>query len=135
MSRSSVMGPWAWPWPWSWDNAESHVCSSNGTSSRDGGVVTYRTLNSPYFHANLDLSRSTGRSAGIREYYFEPNEYLPQYCTEAVLRSCLSQLPSITTLFGWTAERAEQDDRLARVSVVPSSGGAVLLSCDRVAVV
>jgi 2-polyprenyl-6-methoxyphenol hydroxylase-like FAD-dependent oxidoreductase len=89
-----------------------------------GGVVTYRTLNSPYFHANLGLSGSSGRRAGVREYFFEPNEYLPQYCTEAVVRSRLSQLPSVTTLFGWTAERVEQDDRRARVSVIPTAGGA-----------
>jgi 2-polyprenyl-6-methoxyphenol hydroxylase-like FAD-dependent oxidoreductase len=88
-----------------------------------GGVITYRSLNSPYVHANLGLSGSSGRRDGVREYFFEPNEYVPQYCTEAVLRSRLSQLPSVTTLFGWTAERVEQDDRGARVSIVPTADG------------
>src|SRR6185437_2260967 len=54
------------------------------------------------------------------DYYFQRNERLPQYCTEAVLRARLEQLPSVTTLFGWTAERVEQDDAGASVTIAPS---------------
>ncbi|MBV9325237.1 MAG: FAD-dependent monooxygenase [Chloroflexi bacterium] len=90
-----------------------------------GGVTTYRTLDSPYYHAmGRDQSGRSGRGAGVREYYFQLNERLPQYCTEAVLRDRLKQLPSVTTLFGWTAERVAQDRDAASVSVVPSGEGA-----------
>ncbi|MBV9580939.1 MAG: FAD-dependent monooxygenase, partial [Chloroflexi bacterium] len=94
-----------------------------------GGVTTYRTLNSPYFlaqgHAQgHDLSARSGRGAGVRDYYFQSNERLPQYCTEAVLRERLKQLPSVKTLFGWTAERVEQDADGASVTVVPSGESA-----------
>jgi 2-polyprenyl-6-methoxyphenol hydroxylase-like FAD-dependent oxidoreductase len=85
-----------------------------------GGVTTYGNLMSPYFHA---MGGRTGRGAGVQDYYFQRNERLPQYCTEAVLRDRLKQLPSVTTLFGWTAERVEQDDAGASVSIVPSAEG------------
>jgi 2-polyprenyl-6-methoxyphenol hydroxylase-like FAD-dependent oxidoreductase len=83
-----------------------------------GGVTTYGNLMSPYFHAGQAFS---GRGSRVRDYYFEMNERLPQYCTEAVLRDRLDQLPSVTTLFGWTAQRVEQDGAQAHVSIAPSS--------------
>ncbi|HEY1294955.1 MAG TPA: FAD-dependent monooxygenase [Chloroflexota bacterium] len=89
-----------------------------------GGVTTYRTLNSPYYHAMARESAWAGRGAGLRDYYFQTNDRLPQYCTEAVLRQRLNQLPSVTTLFGWTAERVEQDDHGTRVTIVRSGEGA-----------
>jgi 4-hydroxyisophthalate hydroxylase len=86
-----------------------------------GGVTTYRTLDSPYFHApSRDLS-IPGRGASVREYYFQLNERLPQYCTEAVLRERLKQLKSVTTLFGWTAQSVEQDAEGTTLAVVPSA--------------
>jgi 2-polyprenyl-6-methoxyphenol hydroxylase-like FAD-dependent oxidoreductase len=90
-----------------------------------GGVTTYRTLNSPYFHARgRDLSGRTGRGTGLREYYFQVNERLPQYLTEGVLRTRLKELPSVTTLFGWTAERVDQDNEGGSVTIVASDEGA-----------
>ncbi|HEY3058284.1 MAG TPA: FAD-dependent monooxygenase [Chloroflexota bacterium] len=87
-----------------------------------GNVTAYDNLMSPYFHATSGAtSASVGRGAAVRDYYFQRNERLPQYCTEAVLRSRLTQLPSVTTLFGWTAEQVEQDDAGASVTIVPSS--------------
>jgi 2-polyprenyl-6-methoxyphenol hydroxylase-like FAD-dependent oxidoreductase len=83
-----------------------------------GGVTTYGNLMSPYFHAGQAFS---GRGSRVRDFYFEMNERLPQYCTEAVLRDRLEQLPSVTTLFGWTAQRVEQDGAQAHVSIAPSS--------------
>ena len=82
-------------------------------------------FDSPYFHAQVrDLSGRTGRGAGVREYYFQVNERLPQYLTEGVLRARLKELPSITTLFGWTVERADQDDVGGSVTIVPSGESA-----------
>src|SRR5438105_7863652 len=90
-----------------------------------GGVTTYGSLTSPYYHA-MGGNRSpwAGRGAGVHDYYFQRNERLPQYCTEAVLRDRLKQLPSVTTLFGWSAERVEQNHACASVTFVPSSESA-----------
>jgi 4-hydroxyisophthalate hydroxylase len=88
-----------------------------------GGVTTYGNLTSPYYHA-VGNDRSARTGAVAHDYYFQRNERLPQYCTEAVLRERVKQLPSITTLFGWTAVRVEQDDEGASVTVLPSGEGA-----------
>src|SRR6478735_142699 len=49
-----------------------------------GGVTTYGNLMSPYVHAMGGATRApTGRGAGVQDYYFERNERLPQYRTEA----------------------------------------------------
>jgi len=86
-----------------------------------GGVTTYGNLMSPYYHASGGWA---GRGSGVQDYYFQRNERLPQYCTEAVLRERLKQLPSVTTMFGWTAVRVEQDDAGASVTILPSNEGA-----------
>ena len=70
-----------------------------------GGVTAYGNLMSDYWYAP-----APGRE-GVRPYYFQDNERLPQYLTEEVLRARLAELPTVTTLFGWTAETVEQDDR------------------------
>src|SRR6266542_787483 len=88
-----------------------------------GNVTTYGNLTSSYFHA-LGTRSSQGRGAEVQEYYFQSNERLPQYCTEAVLRERLKQLPSVTPLFGWTAQRVEQDADGASVTIVPSTEAA-----------
>src|SRR3982074_2963479 len=87
-----------------------------------GGVTTYGNLMSPYYHS-MGGARS-GRGAGVQDYYFQRNERLPQYCTEAVLRDRVNQLSSVTTLFGWTAVRVEQDDAGASVPILPSGESA-----------
>jgi len=86
-----------------------------------GGVTVYHDLKSPYFHAGQTFG---GRGAAVRDYYFQPNERLPQYCTEAVLRERVKQLPSVTTLFGWTALQVDQDDSGGAVTIVPSGESA-----------
>jgi 4-hydroxyisophthalate hydroxylase len=87
-----------------------------------GNVTTYGTLASPYFHA-LGTRGSQGRGAEVQDFYFQRNERLPQYCTEAVLRDRLKQLPSVTTLFSWTAERVEQDAAGTSITIRPSIEG------------
>ena len=84
-----------------------------------GGVTTYRALNSPYFHA-VGGDRSGRSGASAQDYYFQRNERLPQYRTEAVLRERLKALPSVETMFGWTAERVEQDEDGASITILPS---------------
>src|SRR5579859_346814 len=66
-----------------------------------GGVTSYGDLTSPYFHAMGGVR--SGRGESVQDFYFQRNERLPQYCTEAVLRARVRQLPAVTTLFGWTA--------------------------------
>lgn len=85
-----------------------------------GSVTAYGNLMSPYWHS----TQFAGRGATVQEYYFERNERLPQYCTEEVLRERLKQLPSVTTLFGWTAEKIDASDDGVRVTISPASEAA-----------
>lgn len=97
-----------------------------------GGITAYESLMSDYWFA------PAGREV-VRRYYFQANERLPQYLTEAVLRRRLSDLPSVTCLFGYSADWFEQDDSGVSVTVVDeeSSGRAervieadYLVGCD-----
>jgi 4-hydroxyisophthalate hydroxylase len=45
----------------------------------------------------------------VRPFYFTDNERLPQYATEAVLRRRATDLPTVETLFGWSADDVVQD--------------------------
>ena len=64
------------------------------------------------------------RGSGVRDYYFQTNERLPQYLTETVLRERLKQMPNVTTLLGWVAEKVEQDENGTRVTIAPANEGA-----------
>jgi 2-polyprenyl-6-methoxyphenol hydroxylase-like FAD-dependent oxidoreductase len=86
-----------------------------------GGVTAYGNLMSPYWYGQQG---GRGRGPGVADYFFQRNERLPQYCTEEVLRERLKELPSVTTMFGWTAERVEQDDNGVHVTITPASEGA-----------
>jgi 2-polyprenyl-6-methoxyphenol hydroxylase-like FAD-dependent oxidoreductase len=99
-----------------------------------GGVTTYRDLLSDYWYAPAPGDRGEG----VRGYFFQENERLPQYRTEAVLRARLAELPAVTALFGWSAERIEMTDAGVRVPVSPGGNagdgrilaGAFLAGCD-----
>jgi 4-hydroxyisophthalate hydroxylase len=78
-----------------------------------GGVTAYGDLLSDYWYT----PEVGDRGEGVREYFFQENERLPQYRTEAVLRARLAQLPAVTALFGCSAERVEITDGGARVAV------------------
>ena len=86
-----------------------------------GGVTAYHNLMSEYWY-------NPGRERSVRgpatDYYFQRNERLPQYCTEAVLRNRLKDLPSVTMLTGWNADRVEQDDNGASVTISPAQPNA-----------
>ncbi|HEY7270183.1 MAG TPA: FAD-dependent monooxygenase, partial [Dehalococcoidia bacterium] len=75
-----------------------------------GGITAYGDLMSEYWLA------PEGREV-VRSFYYQDNERLPQYITEAVLRRRIAELPNVTTLFGWSAEKIEQEDRVARVTI------------------
>jgi len=86
-----------------------------------GGITAYGNLMSPYFY---ERTGGTARGPRVEDYFFQKNERLPQYCTEAVLRKRLEALPSVTTMFGWAAERIDQDETSASVTIAPSDEGA-----------
>src|SRR5580765_5758221 len=75
-----------------------------------GEITSYRTLNSPYWHA------PAGREL-VQDYYFQKNDRLPQYQMEKVLRAKMATLPKVEARFGWTATKVEQDAAGARVTV------------------
>jgi 2-polyprenyl-6-methoxyphenol hydroxylase-like FAD-dependent oxidoreductase len=58
----------------------------------------------------------------VRSFYFQDNERLPQYQSEAVLRQRMTELPSVTTLFGWSAQTIAQDDGGVRVDIAKVNG-------------
>jgi 2-polyprenyl-6-methoxyphenol hydroxylase-like FAD-dependent oxidoreductase len=86
------------------------------------GITAYGNLMSPYWYGQS--AAPAGRGQAVADFYFERNERLPQYCTEAVLRARLQALPSVTTMFGWLAEQVEQDEEGVRVTITPASEGA-----------
>jgi 4-hydroxyisophthalate hydroxylase len=80
-----------------------------------GGITAYESLASQYWYA------PAGRET-VGEFYFQRNERLPQYLTEAVLRARLSRLPSAVALFGWSATEVSQDNSGVRVTALSDSG-------------
>jgi 2-polyprenyl-6-methoxyphenol hydroxylase-like FAD-dependent oxidoreductase len=80
-----------------------------------GGMTSYGTLLSGYRYDWLQREL-------VRPYYFTDNERLPQYATEAVLRHRVSQLQSVDTVYGWSAESLEQDVHGAQVVIAERKG-------------
>jgi 2-polyprenyl-6-methoxyphenol hydroxylase-like FAD-dependent oxidoreductase len=78
-----------------------------------GSLTSYNNLMGEYwFVATPPIGRGGGAS-----FYFQANERLPQYLTEQVLRNRLAALPSVKTLFGYSAKAFEQDDRSVRITI------------------
>jgi 2-polyprenyl-6-methoxyphenol hydroxylase-like FAD-dependent oxidoreductase len=90
-----------------------------------GGVTIYNTMTSGYSHST---QADGARGQGVQDYYFQANERLPQYLTETVLRERLKQIPNVTTLLGWVAEKVEQDENGTRVTIAPANEGATAFS-------
>lgn len=82
-----------------------------------GGITAYESLAGGYWYA------PAGREA-VAEFYYQRNERLPQYLTEAVLRERLRGLDSVTALFGWSAADVSQDNDGVRVTARQDPGGA-----------
>lgn len=95
-----------------------------------GGVTCYGQLMTD--HAYDWLNRAL-----VRDYYFRPNERLPQYATEAVLRARVAELPNVEVRYGWSFEALEQDAegvtlqiREHRGEVTDSVRGRYAVGCD-----
>ena len=60
-------------------------------------ITAYDNLMSRIWYAQASREQS-------RDYYFQVNERMPQYQTEAVLRDQEASLPNVESRFGWAAE-------------------------------
>ena len=80
-----------------------------------GGLTAYGSLLSPYAYDWLQRDL-------VRPYYFQGNERLPQYATEAVLRKRAAELPTVRVLYGWTAEAVQADDGAVYVTAATRDG-------------
>src|SRR6516162_8798654 len=80
-----------------------------------GGLTAYGTLLGDYAYSWMQREL-------VRPYYFTDNERLPQYATEAVLRRRASELSSVATLYGWSAETVHQDEGEAHVLLAERAG-------------
>lgn len=87
-----------------------------------GGLTAYGSLMSPYWH-RPDNGGGRGRGSAVQEFFFQKNERLPQYHTEAVLRERLQALPSVTTLYGWNADSVDQKEDGVRLTISPLGEG------------
>lgn len=94
-----------------------------------GGLTAYGTLLGDYHYDWL-------QRALVQPYYFQRNERLPQYATEAVLRSRVAELPTVQVLYGWTAEAVETGEDAVAVTIAGPEGArrtlhaAYLVGCD-----
>jgi 4-hydroxyisophthalate hydroxylase len=79
------------------------------------GIAAYGNLMGEYWAAPPQREL-------VRPYYFQENDRLPQYCTEAVLRRKLATLDNVECLFGWSAETIIPTDDGVRVSIAERSG-------------
>jgi 4-hydroxyisophthalate hydroxylase len=69
----------------------------------------------------------------VNAYYFQENERLPQYQTEAVLRARMAQLANVEPRIGWSAQTVEQDADGVRVAISEEGGsGREILEAEYV---
>ena len=93
-----------------------------------GDVTVYENLMGEFW------ATPPGRES-VGAYYFQPNERLPQYRTEEVLRTRLAGLDNVRTYFGWTATGVQQDEDGVRVAIekdgtVQALAGRYVVGCD-----
>ncbi len=89
-----------------------------------GEVTFYKSVSSDYWHA------PPGREM-VRAFYSQPNDRLPQYQTEKVLRERMDRLSNVDSYFGWTAKSIEQDDNSVRIEIEQHEGaGREVLEAD-----
>jgi 2-polyprenyl-6-methoxyphenol hydroxylase-like FAD-dependent oxidoreductase len=90
------------------------------------GIIAYGSLTTDYWYAPPLREL-------VNPYYFQENERLPQYLTEAVMRARMAEIPHVESRLAWSAETVEQDDACARVGIVEVDGpGREILEADHV---
>lgn len=82
-----------------------------------GGITAYESLAGEYWYA------PAGREA-VSDFYYQRHERLPQYLTEAVLRTRVASFDPVTTLFGWSATSIRVQNDGVRVTALQDPGGA-----------
>ncbi|WP_222048733.1 FAD-dependent monooxygenase [Modestobacter lapidis] len=114
---------------WSWGLVdELRAARAMPTGHPIGQVTIYENLLSDFWHA------PPAREL-VAPFYFQANERLPQYRTEAVLRQRLADLPNVDMHVGWKAISVEQDPDGVRV-VMEKDGvqeeleGEFVVGCD-----
>jgi 4-hydroxyisophthalate hydroxylase len=80
-----------------------------------GGLTAYGTLLGPYAYDWLQRDL-------VQSFYYTANERLPQYATEAVLRSRAAELPTLELMYGWDAREIRPDDGGATVALEERGG-------------
>ena len=89
-----------------------------------GGITAYDNLMSDYWV-------SPPQREVVQDYYFQPNDRLPQYQMEKVLRRRLESVSNIEIRDGWLAETIEQDDNEVRLTISEqNTGNREIVSCD-----
>lgn len=81
-----------------------------------GELTAYGSLTSGYWQA------PAGREV-VREFYSQDNDRLPQYQTEAVLRTKLATLKNVDVRLGWTATAIRQDASGVHVAIAEAKDG------------
>ncbi len=95
-----------------------------------GGIVAYGNLMSKYWY-------SPPQRELVKDFFFQANERMPQYCMEEVLQKKVAEMPEVETYFGWKAEALEQDESGVSVIIKIEDGeesqtleGDYLVGCD-----
>ena len=94
-----------------------------------GGVTAYGTLLGEYSYDWLNRGH-------VRDYYFCANARLPQYATEAVLRTRAQALDTVSLHLGLTATALDMDDQSATLQATDKAGakhsfrGRYVVGCD-----
>lgn len=95
-----------------------------------GGLTTYGTLLGPYSYDWMQRDL-------VNQFYYTPNERLPQYLTQTVLRDRATALNSIIPMYGWSVERLDEDGEGVNVTIARRDGtgrrivrAAYAVGCD-----
>jgi 4-hydroxyisophthalate hydroxylase len=81
-----------------------------------GGMTAYGTLLGEHHYDWMQREI-------VRPFYFQDNERLPQYATEAVLRARAAALPGVTALYGWTAKALTETADGVSLDIEQRGGG------------
>ena len=88
-----------------------------------GGLTTYGTLLSEYHYGWLSREK-------VRAFYYTDNDRLPQYQTEAVLRTRVAELDSVTCHYGYRVTAVESRQGQAVVTAITDDGHQITVTAD-----
>ena len=80
-----------------------------------GTITTYGDLMSDYWY------KPQQREA-VKDFFFQKNERLPQYCMEQVLLDKIATLENIVFYRGWAANHISQDEKCVTVDIESTDG-------------